>query len=93
MFPGKKFERALEEAGITVNKNTVPNETRSPFITSGIRIGTPALTTRGMKEADMIKIADWMNQVMENRKSADQLTSIKSEVTEFAQSFPMPWDQ
>ncbi|MEE2924808.1 MAG: serine hydroxymethyltransferase [bacterium] len=90
---GKKFERALEEAGITVNKNTVPNETRSPFITSGIRIGTPALTTRGMKEADMIKIADWMNQVMENRKSADQLNSIKSEVTEFAQSFPMPWDQ
>ena len=67
---GKKFERALEDSGITVNKNTVPNETRSPFITSGIRVGTPALTTRGMKESDMIKIADWMNRVMENHKSS-----------------------
>lgn len=90
---GKKFERALEESGITVNKNTVPNETRSPFITSGIRIGTPALTTRGMKEADMIKIADWMNRVMENRKSSEELVNIKNEVTEFARSFAMPWDQ
>ena len=90
---GKKFERALEDSGITVNKNTVPNETRSPFITSGIRVGTPALTTRGMKESDMIKIADWMNRVMENRKSSDQMTIIKNEITEFARSFPMPWDQ
>ena len=90
---GKKFEKALEESGITVNKNTVPNETRSPFITSGIRIGTPALTTRGMKESDMIKIADWMNEVMQNRKNSDKLASIKCEVTEFARSFPMPWDQ
>ena len=90
---GKKFERALEDSGITVNKNTVPNETRSPFITSGIRVGTPALTTRGMKESDMIKIADWMSRVMENRKSSDQMTIIKNEITEFARSFPMPWDQ
>ncbi len=90
---GKKFEKALEESGITVNKNTVPNETRSPFITSGIRIGTPALTTRGMQESDMIKIADWMNEVMQNRKNSDKLASIKCEVTEFARSFPMPWDQ
>ena len=90
---GKKFERSLEDSGITVNKNTVPNETRSPFITSGIRVGTPALTTRGMKESDMIKIADWMNRVMENRKSSDQMTVIKNEITEFARSFPMPWDQ
>lgn len=90
---GKKYEKALEEAGITVNKNTVPNETRSPFITSGIRIGTPALTTRGMKTDDMIKIADWMNVVLECRKNPEKLAAIRNEVTEFARSFPMPWDK
>ncbi len=90
---GKKFEKALEESGITVNKNTIPNETRSPFITSGVRVGTPALTTRGMQESDMIRIADWMNEVMQNRKESDKLARIKSEITEFARSFPMPWDQ
>ena len=90
---GKKFEKALEESGITVNKNTIPNETRSPFITSGVRVGTPALTTRGMQESDMIRIADWMNEVMQSRKESDKLARIRSEITEFARSFPMPWDQ
>lgn len=90
---GKKFEKALEEAGITVNKNTIPNETRSPFITSGIRVGTPALTTRGMKTDDMVKIADWMNDVMNNRKDPVKLGSIRSEIKDFARSFPMPWDK
>lgn len=90
---GKKFEKALEEAGITVNKNTIPNETRSPFITSGIRVGTPALTTRGMKTDDMVRIADWMNDVMNNRKDAEKLGSIRREIRDFARSFPMPWDK
>jgi len=63
---GKEAEEALEAAGITVNKNTVPNETRSPFVTSGIRIGTPALTTKGMKEDEMKLIAGWMVEVLEN---------------------------
>lgn len=60
---GKEFEQMLEEVGITTNKNSVPNEKRSPFITSGIRIGTPNITTRGMKETDMEEIADIMHQV------------------------------
>src|SRR4030095_16148179 len=61
---GKDAEIALDLAGITVNKNTVPNEKRSPFITSGVRIGTPALTTRGMKESEMQTIAGWIAQVL-----------------------------
>jgi glycine hydroxymethyltransferase len=63
---GKKAERALERAGITVNKNTVPFDKRSPFITSGVRVGTPALTTRGMKEAEMRQIGTFMIRVLEN---------------------------
>ena len=60
---GKDAEKALDEVGITVNKNTVPNETQSPFVTSGIRLGTPALTTRGMKEPEMKQIAAWIHDV------------------------------
>ncbi|MCO4782870.1 MAG: serine hydroxymethyltransferase [Candidatus Cloacimonetes bacterium] len=90
---GKKVEKALETAGITVNKNTVPNETRSPFITSGIRIGTAAITSRNMKEAEMVKIADWINEVVSNHKNEDLLQSIKSDIKEFTKSFPMPWDR
>jgi glycine/serine hydroxymethyltransferase len=64
---GKDAEAALEAAGITVNKNTVPGETRSPFVTSGLRIGTPALTTRGMAEGQMAQVADWIAEVLSPR--------------------------
>ncbi len=84
---GKVAENALDEAGITVNKNTVPNEKRSPFVTSGIRIGTPALTTRGMKEAEMKKIADWISLTLKNTDNAEVKSRIKEEVKELCQNF------
>lgn len=86
---GKVAEISLDEAGITVNKNTVPNEKRSPFVTSGIRIGTPALTTRGMKEAEMKKIAQWISQVLKNPENTEIKNNIKGQVKELCQSFPI----
>ena len=86
---GKVAEIALDDAGITVNKNTVPNEKRSPFVTSGIRIGTPALTTRGMKEAEMKTIAKWITQVLKNNDNVDIKHQVKQQVKELCQSFPI----
>lgn len=86
---GKDAEIALDHAGITVNKNTVPNEKRSPFVTSGIRIGTPALTTRGMGPAEMKKIAQWISQVVKNTKDEAVITKVRSQVKELCQQFPM----
>ena len=86
---GKVAENALDEAGITVNKNTVPNEKRSPFVTSGIRIGTPALTTRGMKESEMIIIANWMTQVLKDPSNEELKLNIKNKVKELCRSFPI----
>ena len=86
---GKDAEIALDKAGITVNKNTVPNEKRSPFITSGVRIGTPALTTRGMKETEMKTVSKWIAQVLENPTDEAALTRIKGQVRELCQSFPI----
>lgn len=86
---GKEAETALDRAGITVNKNTVPNEKRSPFVTSGIRIGTPALTTRGMKEPEMKQIAEWITKVLENPHQESMLVKIKEEVKELARRFPI----
>lgn len=67
---GKRLETLLESANITVNKNTVPNETRSPFVTSGIRVGTPAITSRGLREADMVQIAAWIARVLREQEAA-----------------------
>jgi len=86
---GKEAEHALEDAGITVNKNTVPAETRSPFVTSGLRNGTPALTSRGMKEPEMRRIADWIGNVLDAADDASVVRATRNEVTEFCQSFPI----
>lgn len=86
---GKAMEGALDKAGITANKNTVPFDTRSPFVASGIRIGTPAVTTRGMKEDDMATIADFIKRVYDNHKDAELLAQIKDEVKTFTAKFPL----
>ncbi len=86
---GKVAEAALDESGITVNKNTIPNEKRSPFVTSGIRIGTPALTTRGMKESEMKQIAQWISLVLKNNANLDIKHQVKQQVQELCQSFPI----
>ena len=86
---GKDAEAALEASGITVNKNTVPGETRSPFVTSGLRIGTPALTSRGMKEAEMKLIAGWISQVLESPSNESRILRIRGEVLEFCHDFPL----
>lgn len=86
---GKDAEIALDHAGITVNKNTVPNEKRSPFVTSGVRIGTPALTTRGMKESEMKLIGGWISEVIEKPSDEARLKKIRGQVAELCQSYPV----
>ncbi|MCB0407166.1 MAG: serine hydroxymethyltransferase [Bdellovibrionales bacterium] len=86
---GKEAEKVLDFAGITVNKNTVPNEKRSPFVTSGIRIGTPALTTRGFGPDEMKKVAHWIHNAIENRENESYLNKIKEEVKELCKAFPI----
>ena len=84
---GKQMENLLEEANITVNKNTVPNETRSPFVTSGIRVGTPAATSRGLKEPEMVKVAGWIAQVLREGEAA--VPSIRAQVETMMAGFPL----
>lgn len=86
---GKLGEEALDRAGITVNKNTVPNEKRSPFVTSGIRFGTPALTSRGMKETEMKMIAGWIKVVLQNTENGEMLKKVRSQVEELCHAFPV----
>ena len=92
-YTGKDAEEALDLAGITVNKNTVPFETRSPFITSGVRIGTPAVTTRGMKEPEMVHIARWIAQVLRRRDDAEFLEKVRSEIRAMCDNFPFYRDR
>ena len=86
---GKEAQIALDAAGITANKNTVPFETRSPFVTSGVRLGTPALTTRGMKEAEMKKVVGWIDAAIKAKDNESALAAIKAEVKTFARQFPL----
>jgi glycine hydroxymethyltransferase len=86
---GSEAENALGEAGITVNKNAIPYDTNPPMKPSGIRIGTPALTTRGMKEAEMRVIAGWIAEALEHRGDAGKLGKIRGEVSELAEKFPL----
>ena len=86
---GKDAENALIKADITVNKNMVPFDERSPFVTSGMRIGTPAITTRGLREEDMIRIVDLIDKAIENHESEPFLSEIKQEVNEWMTSFPL----
>ena len=86
---GKAAETALDKAGITVNKNTVPFDTQSPFITSGIRLGTPAVTTRGFKEKDMKLMARWIDMVLQDVENERSLASIRAEVLEACANHPL----
>ena len=86
---GKNLEAALGQAFITVNKNSVPNDPKSPFVTSGIRIGTPAVTRRGFKEEEVSQIADWISQIIHNIEDQNLLKNIKEEVKDLCSSFPV----
>lgn len=87
---GKDAENALGKAGITVNKNTVPFDLRSAFDPSGIRLGTPALTTRGMKEAEMKQIASWIDQAVSSANDEQKLSTLAKDIKTFALNFPLP---
>lgn len=86
---GKKVENALVRADITINKNMVPFDSRSPFQTSGIRVGTPAITTRGLKEQHMNHIVDLMDRVISSADDEKTITAVKEEVNKFMRDFPL----
>jgi glycine hydroxymethyltransferase len=86
---GKEAEEALDKAGITVNKNMIPYDPRKPFDPSGIRLGTPAITTRGMKESEMQQIGEFITKAIENFKNDSKLTKIREEVRELCKNFPV----
>src|SRR5438094_1950094 len=86
---GSEAEKALGEAGITVNKNAIPFDTNPPMKPSGIRIGTPALTTRGMKEAEMRQVGRWIAEVLNNRMEPNVFSKVRRQVLELAEAFPL----
>jgi glycine hydroxymethyltransferase len=87
---GREAEAALGKAGITVNKNTVPYDPRPPFDPSGIRLGTPALTTRGLKETEMDQVAEWIDQAITASSDDKKLAKIRAEIKEFTKKYPLP---
>jgi len=86
---GKEAEKILDEVGITVNKNTIPFDEEKPTVTSGIRIGTPACTTRGMKEREMEIIAECLDKALRGRSDPRILNQVRSQVRELCQKFPL----
>ncbi len=86
---GKEASDILQSIGITINKNTIPNDTESPFITSGIRLGTPAMTSRNLKEKDFIEIAEIINSALKNYKSKNEIDKLKNKVLELTNKFPI----
>ena len=86
---GKDAESALDRAHMTVNKNTVPGEQRSPFVTSGLRIGTPAITTRGMMEQEAVQVADWLCDILDNHNSEKTIENVKQKVKNLCDQFPV----
>jgi glycine hydroxymethyltransferase len=86
---GKEAERVLGEAHITVNKNAIPNDPEKPFVTSGIRLGSPAMTTRGFKEAEAIAVGNWIADVLENPNDAATIARVRAEVEELTKRFPV----
>lgn len=89
---GKTAERAMDKIGLTLNANSIPNDKLPMFTPSGIRLGTPAITSRGMKEEQMERIAEWMRFAIENRDNPKELAKVKKEVADFARLFPLPSD-
>lgn len=85
---GKVAQSSLDEAGITLNKNTVPDDPRSPFVTSGVRIGTPSVTTQGMTEREMPQIASLIARALRGRDDAAALAAVRGEVAELCARFP-----
>ena len=86
---GKELEKALGDVNITVNKNAVPDDPRSPFVTSGVRLGTPAVTTRGLKEQEVEKISNWICDVLENHQDISKMDEIKNSVIELTSKYPV----
>ena len=86
---GKTAENVLGQADITINKNMVPFDKESPFITSGMRIGTAAITTRGMKEEDMKKVVEFIDTVLNNKSDIKKIRSIKKEINLWMKKFPL----
>jgi glycine hydroxymethyltransferase len=86
---GKDAEEILESAGLTVNKNAIPFDTKSRFVTGGIRVGTPAVTSRGLKEGEMVQVADWMHRALLNCRDEQEIAKIRSEVKKLCEKFPI----
>jgi len=87
---GAEAEKALEAAGIISNKNGIPNDPRPPKVTSGLRLGTPAVTTRGLKEQDLVTVAHFIDRAVTSKDDTGALAKVRGEVAEFCKKFPMP---
>jgi glycine hydroxymethyltransferase len=88
-FTGKDADAALGRANMTVNKNSVPNDPRSPFVTSGLRIGTPAVTRRGFKEAEVTELTNWICDILDDINNDDIIARVKEQVKEICARYPV----